>query len=113
MTKSSTLGRRPVLAGLTATAALPMLGRRAGAAERLTIIGHAVHQRAVSEGPGGSVAAEWAAANNVELEWVTLGVPEVHERLYREFDTPRGSSSTPSDSPFATPPRATASSSPC
>lgn len=84
------LSRRPLLAGLAATAAMPMLGRRARAAERLTIIGHAVHQRAVSEGPGGNLAAEWAAANNVELEWVTLGVPEVHERLYRELTLGQG-----------------------
>lgn len=84
------LGRRPLLAGLAATTAMPMLGRGARAAERLTIIGHAVHQRAVSEGPGGNLAAEWAAANNVELEWVTLGVPEVHERLYRELTLGQG-----------------------
>ncbi len=84
------LSRRPLLAGLAATTAMPMLGRRARAAERLTIIGHAVHQRAVSEGPGGNLAAEWAAANNVELEWVTLGVPEVHERLYRELTLSQG-----------------------
>ena len=84
------LSRRPLLAGLAATTAMPMLGRRARAAERLTIIGHAVHQRAVSEGPGGNLAAEWAAANNVELEWVTLGVPEVHERLYRELTLGQG-----------------------
>jgi multiple sugar transport system substrate-binding protein len=49
-----------------------------------------VHQRAVSEGPGGDLAAEWAAENNVELEWVTLGVPEVHERLYRELTLGQG-----------------------
>lgn len=84
------LGRRPLLAGLAATTALPLLGRRARAAERLTIIGHAVHQRAVSEGPGGNLAAEWAAANNVEIEWVTLGVPEIHERLYRELTLGEG-----------------------
>lgn len=84
------LGRRPLLAGLAAATALPILGRRVRAAERLTIIGHAVHQRAVSEGPGGNLAAEWATANNVELEWVTLGVPEVHERLYRELTLGQG-----------------------
>lgn len=79
------LGRRPLLAAMGATAALAATGRRLRAAERLTILGHAVHQRAVSEGPGGDLAAEWAAANGVELEWVTLGVPEIHERLYREL----------------------------
>ena len=90
MTITPRLARRPLLAAALGTVSTSLIGRRARAAERLTVLGHAVHQRAVSEGQGGNLAAEWAQANGVELEWVTLGVPEIHERLYRELTLRQG-----------------------
>lgn len=53
-------------------------------AETLTVISHAVHQKALTDGPGGNVVAEWEKATGNKVEWVTFGVPEVHERLFRE-----------------------------
>lgn len=70
-----------LMAALGATTAL--------AEERtLTILSHAVHQR-VAHGEsdaatGGDIAGEWAARNNVTLNWVTLNVDPIHERLLRE-----------------------------
>jgi multiple sugar transport system substrate-binding protein len=82
--------RRTLLARAAATGSLGALAaagliRPAWAATQLSVIGHAVHQRSVSEGPGGDVLAEWAAASDAEVEWITLGVNEIHERLYREL----------------------------
>lgn len=56
----------------------------AQAQESLSIISHAVHQRVTTGEEGGDFAGEWAAANDVELEWLTFNVQDVHERLYRE-----------------------------
>lgn len=56
----------------------------AAQAETLTVFSHAVHQRVLTEGPGGNVVAEWEEATGNTVEWVTFGVPELHERLFRE-----------------------------
>lgn len=55
----------------------------------LNILSHAVHQR-VAHGQGdaaqgGDIAGEWAARNNVTLNWITLNVDPIHERLLREL----------------------------
>ena len=90
-TRSSAALLRRALLGAAALALVAWLAADAAtAAERLTVIGHAVHQRALSEGAGGNVLEDWARANDVEVEWVTLGVPEVHERLYRELTLGQG-----------------------
>ncbi len=54
------------------------------AAETLTVIGHKVHETTTTGETGGNFAGEWAAANGVDLEWLTFNVAAVHERLYRE-----------------------------
>lgn len=55
----------------------------------LNILSHAVHKRvAHGEGDaakGGDIAGEWAARNNVQLNWITLNVDPIHERLLREL----------------------------
>lgn len=82
--------RRRVLAGTT-TAAL--LGPRTGWAEtkpaKLTIIAHRVHQLTATEGPAGDVTASWRARTGVALEWVTLDLNAIHDRLFREASLSR------------------------
>lgn len=65
-----------VLAGVAAPVAAQ--------AETLTVFSHAVHQKVLTEGPGGNVVAQWEQATGNTVEWVTFGVPELHERLFRE-----------------------------
>lgn len=56
---------------------------------KLTLIGHRVHQLTATEGPGGDATAAWRASNNVRLEWVTLDIDGVHDRLLREASLSR------------------------
>lgn len=55
------------------------------AAEKLVVMGHRVHQDAATKGPGGDVTAAWRKANNAEIEWITLGLDPLRERLFREL----------------------------
>ncbi len=71
-------------AALTAT--LLPLPALAQAGDRLGIIGHAVHRAAVSTGPGGDILGELA----LRPEWLTFGVPEIHDRLFREASLAQG-----------------------
>lgn len=59
--------------------------------EKLSIMSHAVHRAVVTAPTGGDSAGEWSQANGVKLEWLTFGVPEVHDRLYREASLAQGS----------------------
>ena len=59
--------------------------------EKLVIMGHAVHRASATGAKGGDSAGEWATANGLKLEWLTFGVPEVHDRLYREATLAQGS----------------------
>ena len=78
-------------AGLIAIAAVAALIATNGFAQErtLNILSHAVHKRvAHGEGDaaqGGDIAGEWAARNNVTLNWITLNVDPIHERLLREL----------------------------
>ena len=46
------------------------------------VVGHQVHQRVTSQGAGGNITAEWAESAGVEnVEWMTMGVSEISERL--------------------------------
>ena len=78
--------RRVVIA-----AALSVLALTSSIAQErtLNILSHAVHKRvAHGEGDasqGGDIAGEWAARNNVTLNWITLNVDPIHERLMREL----------------------------
>ena len=80
--------RRAVLAGSVAFT-LPKLARAEEKPAKLTIIAHRVHQLAATEGPAGDVTAAWRARTGVELEWVTLDLNAIHDRLFREASLSR------------------------
>jgi len=65
-------GRRGILKALVAAVAAavagPFAATRAYAADRLTVIGHAVHKAAATTGAGGDVTAPWRAKQGVEVE---------------------------------------------
>ena len=71
-------------AGALAATAAATLGQVSAGAETLTIFSHAVHKKVLTDGPGGDVVADWTKATGNDTEWVTFGVPELHERLFRE-----------------------------
>ena len=73
-----------------AAAAAPFAATRAYAAERLTIIGHAVHKSAATTGPGGDVTAAWRAKQGVDIEWLTFGVEAANERAFKEASLAEG-----------------------
>jgi multiple sugar transport system substrate-binding protein len=75
------LTRRAALA-----ATLFPLPALAQAGDRLGVIGHAVHRAAVSTGPGGDILGELP----LRPEWLTFGVPEIHDRLFREASLTQG-----------------------
>jgi multiple sugar transport system substrate-binding protein len=80
--------RRAVLAG-TAAVALPFVVRAQEKPSKLTIVSHRVHQLTATEGQGGDVTAAWRARNGIELEWVTLDLDAIHDRLFREASLSR------------------------
>lgn len=79
---------------IAATALLAATGLAAVAQEKkpevtLTILSHKVHEnvaRGLVQGTtGGDIAGEWAARNNVKLNWVTADIDPLHDRLQREL----------------------------
>lgn len=53
----------------------------------LTIISHNVHKTAATGGDlatAQNIAGEWAEKNNVTINWVTLDIGPLHDRLFRE-----------------------------
>jgi multiple sugar transport system substrate-binding protein len=78
------------LTGLT-VAGLTGLPIRAFAAERITIIGHAVHKSAATTGAGGDVTAAWREKNGgATIEWLTFGVEAANERALKEASLEKG-----------------------
>ncbi|RUT34795.1 extracellular solute-binding protein [Arsenicitalea aurantiaca] len=78
------ISRRALLGGAAGLTALGMLPRAAfGQEDVVNVLSHRVHQ-GVAEGPAGSITAEWAAANNARLEWLTYDTGPLQERLFRE-----------------------------
>ncbi|MCX7382045.1 MAG: extracellular solute-binding protein [Alphaproteobacteria bacterium] len=75
------------MSGAAAGLAAPRIAR---AAEKLVIIGHAVHRTAATSGPGGDVTEGWRRANNVEIEWLTFGVEATNERALKEANLAQG-----------------------
>jgi multiple sugar transport system substrate-binding protein len=75
---------------LAALAAGPLAIAPARAADRFTIIAHAVHKAAATTGPGGDVTAPWRAQNNTDIEWLTFGVEAVNERAFKEASLAEG-----------------------
>lgn len=80
--------RRFVNGALAAGAGVAVLGRASRAAAqartKLTIISHRVHQQTATEGPAGDVVKPWSDQNNASLEWVTLDLNAIHDRIFRE-----------------------------
>ena len=87
MPASYPFGRR-ALPGLAVCLLAPSLAR--AQADRLGLIGHAVHRTAVSSGPGGDILGELAGPAGWRVEWLTFGVPEIHDRLFREASLQAG-----------------------
>ena len=82
----SPLSRRAALA----TAAALAIPRRASAAERLVVIGHAVHRTATTTGLGGDVTEPWRKATGADIEWLTCGVETTNERALKEASLAQG-----------------------
>ena len=79
------------LAGaVAALAAGPFAAGVAWAADRLTIIGHAVHKAAATTGPGGDLTAAWRARQGADIEWLTFGVEAANERAFKEASLGEG-----------------------
>ena len=69
----------------TTTAALGRIPQAAAQARtKLTIISHRVHQQTSTDGPAGDVTKAWSDQNGVNLEWVTLDLNAIHDRVFRE-----------------------------
>jgi len=86
--------RRDVLKALSgmaaAAAAGPFASGVAHAADRLTIIAHAVHKTAATTGAGGDLTAAWRAKQGADIEWLTFGVEAVNERAFKEASLAEG-----------------------
>jgi multiple sugar transport system substrate-binding protein len=86
--------RRDVLKALSgaslAAATGPLTAVRAFAADRLTVIAHAVHRNAATTGAGGDVLAPWRTKNATEVEWLTFAVEAVNERAMKEASLAEG-----------------------
>jgi len=79
----NSLNRRGLLA-LSATAAAPGFAAAQTRPNALTIISHRVHQQVLSEGRAGDVLSAWRERNAASLEWVTLDLNAIHDRVFRE-----------------------------
>lgn len=69
-----------------AIAAMATSGPAAAQDQRMTVLGHAVHQRVLTEGEGGNVLETFPAT----VEWLTFDVQGVHDRLFREASLSEG-----------------------
>jgi multiple sugar transport system substrate-binding protein len=83
----SRLDRRQFVAGALAGTSVAAFGARPSRAQsrtKLTIISHRVHQQTATEGPAGDVTKAWTDKANASLEWVTLDLNAIHDRVFRE-----------------------------
>lgn len=71
-------------AGTAAATWAPLSPAQAQARTKLTLISHRVHQQTATEGPAGDVTKAWADQNKAALEWVTLDLNAIHDRVFRE-----------------------------
>jgi multiple sugar transport system substrate-binding protein len=78
----TTLGRRGVLAGGLAAVTAPGIARAQPRAH--TVISHRVHQQVLTEGRAGDVLNAWRERNGVSIDWVTLDLTAIHDRVFRE-----------------------------
>jgi len=75
--------------GLLAATAISVMiasGLSTAQDQQITALGHAVHQRVLTEGEGGNVLETFAPA----VEWLTFDVQGVHDRLFREASLGEG-----------------------
>lgn len=55
--------------------------------QTLTVIGHRVHNTVNTTGQGGDIVADWLEQSNAtNVEWITLGISEIHQRAFREAE---------------------------
>jgi multiple sugar transport system substrate-binding protein len=81
------LTRRGFARGLAAGAAALALARPGAAraqAQKMTVVGHQVHKLVLTEGAAGDVIGPWRQQASAEIEWVTLDLGAIHDRLFRE-----------------------------
>lgn len=76
--------RRGVLLGATGVAAAGAYANAADKPGKLTILAHRVHQLVCTEGPAGDATKAWREQNGIALEWVTLDLNAIRDRLMRE-----------------------------
>ncbi len=77
------IARRSLLLGTAGLAAsgVALAQQKPG---NLTILAHRVHQLVCTEGPGGDATKAWRESNGIALEWVTLDLNAIRDRLMRE-----------------------------
>lgn len=80
----SAITRRGVLLGATGLATAGIPARAADKPGKLTILAHRVHQLVCTEGPAGDATKAWRDKNGIALEWVTLDLNAIRDRLMRE-----------------------------
>src|ERR1700704_1320422 len=79
------LNRRQFVAAAAAGVALGGVSRaRAQTSTKFTIISHRVHQQTLTEGPAGNLIKGWTDQNSATLDWVTLDLNAIHDRVFRE-----------------------------
>lgn len=86
MLTNQCVSRRRFGQGLLAGSAVLALGGRAFAQNpaKMTVVSHQVHKLVLTEGAGGDVTAPWREAHGTDLEWITLDLNAIHDRLFRE-----------------------------
>lgn len=80
------LSRRGFGQGLLAGSAALALARPALAQNpaKLTVVSHQVHKLVLTEGAAGDVTAPWRQQHGTDIEWITLDLNSIHDRLFRE-----------------------------
>jgi hypothetical protein len=79
------LTRRGALAGMGGLAATGLLGRPAWAqANAFNVIGHDAHRSAATGAAGGDIIIPWEQEHNASVNWLTLDVPGITDRILRE-----------------------------
>jgi multiple sugar transport system substrate-binding protein len=79
------LNRRRFVAGALATgSATAIVQASAQTPSKFTVIAHRVHQQTLTEGAAGNVLKPWTDRSNVTLDWVTLDLNAIHDRVFRE-----------------------------
>jgi multiple sugar transport system substrate-binding protein len=77
------ISRRHVLA--TSAAALAMgSAAQAQTPDRLNVISHRVHQNVLTTGAGGDLTAPWTRRTGATVNWTTLDIVPLQDRLFRE-----------------------------